>query len=209
MADRPRLPLVAGPQVWRLIRTDRDGANATGIPQMTAAFCRWAIYSGQLAMGAKHELISTGPDEWRFGDVRPLRVTSVSHDEPHMPGGRLLGDRMHAGPTVPTVVGTRPWWVRVELWWRGQPATIDYPGLHEGLFGRRWQLDGADWVLDRAVGLDPAHETDPGPQTWAEAQGDAAEEAARRAAADLGRPLLGWWSGLGVLALLYLLASRK
>jgi len=176
---------------------------------MTAAFVRWAIYSGTLGMGAKHELISTGPDEWRFGDVRPLKVTAVAHEEPNMPPGRLLGDRMHAGSTVPSVVGKRVWWVRVEIWWRGQPAEIDYPGLHEGLFGRRWQLDGADWVLDRAVALVPEQQTDPGAQTWGEAMGDAAKEAALRAAADLERTLLGWGSWLGILALAYLLGGRK
>jgi hypothetical protein len=176
---------------------------------MTAAFIRWAIYSGTLGMGAKHELISTGPDEWRFGDVRPLKVTAVGREQPNMPAGRLLGDRMHAGPTVPSVVGKHPWWVRVELWWRGQPATIDYPGLHEGLFGRRWQLDGADWVLDRAVALPVEQQTDPGAQTWGEAQGDAAADAILRATGDLGKTLAGWGAGFGVLALLYLLGGRK
>lgn len=217
MADaaHPRIPLVPGPQVWRLIRTDRDGAKATGsatepgIPQMTAAFVRWAIYSGTLGMGAKHELIAVGPDTWRFGDVRPLKVTSVGKVEPNLPGGRLLGDRMHAGPTAPSVVGRSPWWVRVEFWWRGQPATIDYPGLHEGLFGRRWQLDGADWVLDRAVAVPAEHERDPGGQTWAEAMGERAEAEIRAITTDLGKTLAGWGTGFGVLALLYLLGSRR
>ena len=208
MAERPRIGLVEGPQAWRIIRTDRDGATQRELPQMAAAFVRWAVYSGSLAMGAKHELVATGPDEWRIGDLRPLKVTHVGHDEPYVPPGRLLGDRMHAGTTVPTVVGRKPWWVMVEFWWRGRATTIDYPGLHEGLLGRRWQLDGSDWVLDRAVALPREHVRDPGSQTWAEAQGDAAEAAIRAAAADLGKTLLGWGSGLGVLALLYLFASR-
>lgn len=201
--------------MWLLLRTDRDNPRATdsvtepGLPQMAAAFCRWAIYQGSLPMGAKHELVSTGPDEWRFGDVRPFKVTSVGRVEPNMPLGTRIADRMRAGDTIPTVVGRQPWYVRVELWWRAGPTTIAYPGVHEGLFGRRWQVDGADWVLDRSVVPRAEHTRDPGSQTWAEAQGDAAEAAIRAAADDLGRMLRPSLGALGLLALAYLFASRK
>jgi hypothetical protein len=210
MAAHPTIEVREGPNVWRLLRTDRDGASEGQIPQMAAAAVRWFVRGVGPAgaeRGPLHELVSTGPNEWRFGWVRPLRVLSVTQSEPsNMPVGTLLADRNRTVPdTIPTVRGQKPWWVVVQFWWRAPNATIEYPALREGIFGRSYELNGADWVLDQAVA--PQRSPDPGGQTWDEAQGANASAAVKSAGESLGKVVAGGF-GLGILALLYLL-SRK
>ena len=209
MAPRVTIPVVQGPQVWRLLRTDRDGASAAEIPQMAAAAVRWFVRGVGTAgseRGPLHELVPTAPNTWRFGWVRPLRVLSVSHGEPRTPVGTLLASRSTTVPaTVPSVRGQNPWWVLVEFWWRAPDARIEYPGLREGILGRAYELDGADWVLDRAIR--PKAAVEPGDKTWTDAQGARAAAAAASVGPGLARVIQGG-VGLGVLVLLYLL-SRK
>lgn len=209
MAARTTIQVREGPNVWRLLRTDRDGASAGQIPQMAAAAVRWFVRGVGTAgaeRGPLHELVSTGPNEWRFGWVRPLRVLSVAQSEPSVPAGEILADRTVSLPgTVATVRGQKPWWVMVQFWWRAPDARIEFPALREGILGRSYELNGADWILDRAIV--PAASRDPGGQTWGEAQGAKASEAVKSASSDLGK-VVEAGMGVGILALLYLL-SRK
>jgi hypothetical protein len=207
-SGRTKIPIRQGYNVWRLLRTDRDAASAGEIPQMAAAVVRYFIRgleaSGQ-ERGPLYELTSTAPNEWRFGWVRPLKVLSVSQSPQAMPAGIVLADRHKTvKDTIPTVRGQKPWYVLVGFWWRAPDALIDYPGLREGLFGRSYELDGADWTLDSAT---TTAGKDPGDQTWTQAQGAAAGKLAREAGAGLGA-VLGSVRGIGVLVLLYLI-SRK
>jgi len=161
---------------------------------MAAAAVRWFLReTGE--HGTLPELVSTGEKSWRFGAARPVRVMQVSKSEPMVPSGRVLATREQSVPdTVPSVVGQRPWWVVAEIWWRAPDTTVDYPGLHEGLFGRSYQLNGADWVLDRAV--IPAGSTDPGDETWAHAETTAAAGAAGKVLATTGLGLAAILAGL-------------
>lgn len=204
-----RVPLRPGEQVWRLLRTDRDGASATEIPDMAAATVRYWVRGVGTAgseRGPLWELVPTGPGEWRFGWVRPFRVVAVSHQATSLPAGRVVGDRMHAGAELPTVRGTNPWYVTVRFWWRGPAAEIEYPGHREGILGRSRALIGADWTLDTAI-LPATEQPDPGDQTWNEATGKRAEEAAAAVTSSLGRTVLGGL-GLGALVLVYLIAKQ-
>lgn len=202
----PRIRVVQGANAWRLIRTDRDGASRSEIPQMAAAAVRWWLRRAQSA--ALHELVATGSKEWRFGDVRPLQVIDVARNQqPRLPTGTLIADRHTSVPgTIPTVRGERPWWVSLQFWWRRPTVSIPFPGLSESLLGRSYQLNSADWVLDRAVAVKTGH--DPGDATWGQAQGDAAARAAEGAAKDLGNVLAPTAGGLGLLAVLWLLSKR-
>ena len=208
VAGRTKIAIRKGRNVWRMLRTDRDGASAAEIPQMAAAAVRYVIRGLDAAgseRGPLHELTSTGPREWRFGWVRPLRVLSVKH-EPQPVRGTVLADRQRTVPrTVPSVRGQKPWYILLEFWWRAPDALIDYPGFREGLFGRSYELNGADWVLDYAVHVREGK--DPGDKTWSTAQGKAARELAAKAGSALGSTLLGV-GGLAALVLLYLI-SRK
>jgi hypothetical protein len=213
MAARASIPIRQGANVWRLLRTDRDGAASHEIPQMAAAVVRWFIRGVGTAgaeRGPLHELVSTGPNEWRFGWVRPLRVLSVGRAEPSLPAGNVVADRVKSVPgLIPTVRGQRPWWVLVQFWWRAPDAFIEYPAMREGLFGRSAEFTGADWLLDRAVipSVDSFASIDPGDATWNQAQGAKASQAIAEAGTGIARVLTGGF-GLGVLVALYLLSRR-
>lgn len=203
MANRPQIPVFQGANVWRLLRTDRDGASARDIPQMAAAAVRFFL-ERPTGLGAKHELTPTGTNEWRFGSARPFRVLAISRTESGLlaaPVGPIVADRHKSVPgTIPTVQGQRPWWVLVRFDWRAPDTTIDYPAVREGLFGRSYELQAADWLLDRAVRLPAA---DPDDRTWGDAMGDRAVAATD----ELGRVLL---PSLGIAALLAILwLTRK
>lgn len=187
-----------------------SSATEPGIPQMAAAAVRWFV-RGVGPQGAErgplHELVSVGPNEWRFGWVRPLRVLRVSQSEPPMPHGGILADRHTTVPeTIPSVKADKPWWVLVEFWWRAGAVRIQYPGLKEGLFGRSYELNGADWVLDRAV-VPSTVQPDPGAETWGQAQGAHAAAAVKSASSALGKVVEGGF-GLGILALIYLISKK-
>lgn len=208
MADTTLIRVVQGANVWRLLRTDRDGASAGEIPRMAAPAVRWFLLRGTADMAAKHEIIPTGHNEWRIGPIRPLKVLSVTRDEPNVPVGETLADRQTSLPrTIPAVSAQRPWWVMVQFWWREPAKMIPFPGLREGFLGKSYQLAGADWLLDRAIA--PAASIDPGGQTWGEAMGENVEDAAGRVTNDLFHSLEALGGGLVVALLLMLLGSRK
>lgn len=167
----PRLPVFQGRNVWRLVRGNVDEPDPESLPQKAAAFVRWVFQQNRTGTP---ELVPVGPDEWRFGDVRPLRVLSVSDDPQPMPPGKLMGDRETVPGVAPAVrlkQGTTPKFVLLEFWWRGSPTeTVPYPAWQKGLLGPSYTLTGADWLLDKAVWDDDAD--DPGDESWAEAQGE-------------------------------------
>lgn len=206
---RPQIELRPGLNLWRLLRTDRDGAKQAKVIQSAAAAVRYFVGEG-LSPEANATLIPVRDREYRFGDVRPLRVLDVSRKAGQsMPAGTLLADRMAVPGTVPTVRARRPWWVLCELWWRGPLRQIDYPGVRAGILWPSWTLDGADWVLDRAVYVPREAATDPGGSTWLESMGDQAQAAFLRATDDLGDLLGSVGGGLAILAVILLLASRR
>jgi len=196
---KTRVRVVQGVNVWRLLRTDRDGASATEIPQMAAAAVRWFL-RGKTAQGGLHELVKTGKNQWRFGAVRPLQVLKVSH-LPTEARGVVLADRHRVPGTAPSVRAQRPWIVLVRFWWRKPDARIPFPGMTEGLMGREYQLNGADWLLDRAV-TPKGDVPDPGDKTWGEVTTEAAADAAGQVMAGIGGV------GLAVLLGLYLFSKR-
>jgi len=173
----PRVAVFPGRNVWRLLRGNVDEPDPEDIPQKAAALVRYVFEDSQ---APTHELVSVGPDEWRFGDVRPLRVLSVSDAPQKLPPGTLLGDRtllldVNVAPAVRVKPATVPSFVLVEFWWRGSPTkTVAWPAWQKGILGPTYALTGADWLLDAAV-FDP-DAADPGDETWGEAQGERASE---------------------------------
>lgn len=209
MADpRPQLAVKPGLNVWRLLRTDRDGAEPKRIPQSAAAAVRYFL--GEALAPESNVLVPSGKLEWRVGNARPIEVLDVSRKAGQpLPDGELLADRVQTVPIrIPTVNGVKPWWVLVRFWWRGPEKTIDYPGVKQGLVWPRWSLTDADWLLDRAVHVAEPDVPDPGAATWAEAMGDKAQSALLSATDDLGR-LISAGSGFAILALLWFLSNRK
>jgi hypothetical protein len=209
MADRPKLKVLPGLNVWRLLRTDRDGATQGEIPQTAAAAVRYFL-GYALSPEAGATLVPSGTNEWRFGEARPVQVTDLSRQAgPALPDGELLADRVQSVPTtIPTVRGKRPWWVVVRFWWRGPAGQVDYPAVRAGLIWPSYKLNDADWVLDRAVFV-PNASGDPGSATWWDAMGDKAQSAFLKATDDLGDILKISGGGLAIVALLFLLAGRR
>jgi len=183
--------VMPGPNLWRLIRSDLDGIAADDIPRRAANFVRLSLDTGWA-----HELVSTGDNEWRIGSARPLRVLSVSRQRESIEG-TILADRQTSVPdTIPSVRGREPWFVIVKFWWREPAQEIRFPGLAQGLLGPYYELNGAQWVLDRAV---QSHVDErPSDESWSSAMGETVQNVA-----------VGGLSGLAVIALLYLLSQRK
>lgn len=213
-SKRPQLEVRPGLNVWRLLRTDRDVTEPDNIPQHAAAAMNYFLAGGLSPIRNQH-LVRVGKNEWRFGNLLPLQVLEISRRAgPAMPMGEVLADRVTTVPgTIPTVKAKKPWWVLVRFWWRGPRTVIDYPGVTMGWVSPHWALNGADWVLDRAVFVPegtPATPPDPGAQKWAEALGDKAEAAFLRATdVDLGALLGDLGMGFGILVLLYFLSQKN
>lgn len=209
---RPQLLVKPGLNAWRLLRTDRDGATEAQIPRTTAAVMRYFLtgYPFPEPGFPEVQLIPIRPNEWRFDDVRPLKLVEVSRKSgPALPRGELLADRMNVPDTVPSVSASKPWWVVVWFWWRGPEKSIDYPGVRSGWLWPSWELNGADWVLDRAVWVPEGVQQDPGAESWSSAVKDETEAAFLRKTGHLGDLLVTGGQGLAVAALLYLLLSRS
>jgi hypothetical protein len=204
--QRPKLAVPEGCNVWRLLRTDRDGQTEAKIPQNAAAAVRYFLGLG-LSPQENQQLVPVAHWTWRFGNVRPLEVLSVGHEEPPLTSGQILADRQRVPDTVPTVSGKHPWWVLLRFWWRQPGITIDYPGVRQGLLWPSWTLDGADWLLDRAHYVSPSDVQDPGAATWTDAVTDHAQAEFLAKTGHLG-DLLATGSALAVLLALYLLSKR-
>lgn len=200
-----RIALLEGPQAWRLIRTRRDGASKmeveTTLGPAMARMLRAANDSEN-----PWEIFRTGNDEYRIGAARPILVANVSRDPEPLPDGNTIADRQKGvGDVIPTVRGGTPWYVDVRFWWRGSPTSIAYPAIKVDWLGRRVHaLNGADWVLDKAVAL-PDDTADPGGETWVEEQG----KRVKAAAPFVGLGLATMLAVGGAIALgAYVLAAR-
>lgn len=211
MAERPKVPVFPGRNVWRLLRGTDDDPSPDDLPQKAAAFVRF-VFRG--AMIPTPELIPTGEREWRFEDVRPFRVLSVAQAPQGLGPGRLVADRSQLTETATVRVrhGTKPFYVLVEFWWRGEAKTVDFPAYQRGFFSPTYSLMGADWLLDKAS-FDEEPGLDPGDESWVEEQGENAEELAKRATgglSDIFGAAAAVASGvqmLGILALLWYLSK--
>jgi hypothetical protein len=211
MAARPKLKVLPGLNVWRLLRTDRDGAKLQDLGQTAAAALRYFL-GESLSPEPSATLVPTGSNEWRFGNARPVQLVDISRQAgPALPAGELLADRVQTVPrTVPTVRGKRPWWIVIRFWWRGPAGKIDYPAVRSGIIWPSYQLNDADWVLDRAVHVPKdAAPADPGSATWVDAMGDKAQAAFLRATDDLANLLKVSGGGLALVAVLFLLSGRR
>jgi len=206
VAEKPTIPVFKGANVWRLLRTDRDAASSESIPQRTAAAC-WRFLESDLVNSPIYELVPTARNEWRFGAARPLRVLAVS-DRPMEPSSdgppaRLVVDRQRLTQAA-AVTGGKPWYVLVQFFWRLPDATLIYPAMVDGMFGAKFQLMGADWLLDKAWQVKVPKRDDPGDETWTEAMGDRAGQAMASASSALAQTM-GGVLGVQALALLGLL----
>jgi len=165
-----RIGLVPGPQAWRLLRTDKDGASEAQVRNtLGPALAKMLQEANDSA--EPWETIKT-LEGYRIGAARPIRVLSVGRQAEPLPEGPTLANRQDGvGNVVPTVAGSKPWFVNLDLWWRANATNIAYPGLRRDWLGRKvYGLNGADWTLDKAVDLPESYEQDdPGDETWGDA----------------------------------------
>jgi len=174
------IPLKEGEQIWELLVTDKFGLSADELVSdkvhglgvvLDAVLSRAA--SGQPSMPAPWQEIGTGNNTFRVGSARPVEVLSIAHASPNTPGKVIADRNTYAGDGIPTVLGQKPWWVTVRLWWRAPDTTVPWPAF-TSLFPALPDLDqvnGAEWVLWRAV-LPAKPAADPGDQSWGAAQGE-------------------------------------
>ena len=178
-----RIPIATGENVWRLLRTDRDGATREEVLQMVGPAMHHLLHEAgeQFAeIDPWQIVVQSGPDgselpEWRIGAARPIVAVKAARGMTPpwpMPEARqVLWSRNHyTGPGLPGVkVSTKPWWILVRFWWRQDPSEITVPGYRVNAIG--WHESGeddlqqADWLLDKAI-VPVAEQTDPGAQTW-------------------------------------------
>lgn len=224
MAD-PTLRLVPGRQVWILGRTDRDGASAQEVADMAAGFLEYSfrdVSGGPPGSGA-NEVFATSHDplEWRVSAARPIRlmfppVQSVDELDSSLkaslagdsPGGdgEVIARREELDP-LPLLNASRPWYLALEVWWRGPASTIAWPCLQVTWAGTRQRdYEEADWLLLRAF-VPPGSVPDPGGESWGEAAGEAVSAVARKAVAVGRSSLLLVGAGVGIV-LVVALASR-
>lgn len=209
MADIAKIPLVQGEQIWVLIRTDRDGATADQIGSSVGDFMRWVLRNAAQAgtdITDLHQVIQTGPNEWRVGAARPVTLVSVERARPSYPVGQTIASReTYPGDGLPTVNGQTPWWVTIRFWWRAASTTVEWPSLIArvgsltGFNIADYSIDQADWTLDRAI-VPKAPVKDPGDATWAQAQEHRAEAAASSILGTGGKVV----AGLAVVTVVYL-----
>jgi hypothetical protein len=201
MAD-PTIRIVQGPQRWLLVRTDRDGASAEEVADMLAGFLQYIFR--QLGADAL-EIFETGENEWRIGQARPVRfVTLPTKDTLFLSTGTKIADSMDLD-VFPTVSGERPWFMVVEIWWRGVQTDVRWPALKvSGLGWREWSLDRADWLLLQSR-IPDAPPGDPGDATW----GSAVKKKAKEAVKTAGNWSLGLGAGLFAVLGASLLLRRR
>lgn len=179
----PPVKLRQGENVWLLLATDKFGASADdvitdkvdGLAVALDAILS-TVKSGQPVAPAPWQEIGTGNKTFRIGSARPVEVVSVTKTEPTLPKGAIVADRnQYPGEGVPTVIGQKPWWVLVRIWWRAPDTELPWPAFTERfpLLPDLEQVNGAEWVLAEAVWPD-ATTADPGEQSWGSAQADRA-----------------------------------
>lgn len=198
----PTIRIVQGPQRWLLVRTDRDGASADEVAGMLAGFLQFLFR--QLGADAL-EIFETGKHEWRIGQARPVRFVNLpTKDTLFLATGTKIADSMDLD-VFPTVSGERPWFMVVELWWRGVQTDVRWPALKvSGLGWREWSLDRADWLLLQSR-IPDATGSDPGDATW----GASVEASALEVAKKAGNWSLGLGAGLFAVLGASLLLRRR
>lgn len=180
MNNSDAVRIVQGENVWRILRTDRDGASRGEVLEMAGQFMRWALAPANQT-GEPWELLSTGDLEWRVGAARPILALEAGHTPQPLPAGTPMGDRRFAVPdTIPTVRGQRPWFLLVRFYWRAPSVTVPWPSLLVSTLGfRSREHNGADWTLDRAVAVAAPSELEEDDRTWGEDQAERAKNAAK------------------------------
>ena len=175
---RTRLPVVAGEQVWRLLRTDRDGATREEVLAMVGPAMHHLLHEAgeQFASIDPWQLVVETDDqgvkrhEWRIGAARPIVAVDAQQSDLLLPkASRVLGSRVSTpGAELPTVVGQRPWRIIVRFWWRQPDSSVDYPGYAVNAVGwHDYRLTDADWLLDKAI-VPAVPDPDPGADTFGE-----------------------------------------
>lgn len=181
MSD-PTLILRPGVQRWLIARTDRDGASADQIADWVAGFTQYSFrtISGDQPGSSPEELISTGEHQWRVSSARPVTITVLPHqDTPIGLNGATLIQSREQLDELPVLARqtSKPWYLELEIWWRGPQANIAWPCLAVNAFGlRSHDYQNADWLL-MASWVPTTIPADPGGESWAEAEGDAIAEA--------------------------------
>ena len=211
------MPLVAGEQIWVLIRTDRDGASADEVGASVGNFMRWVLRNAAAAgtgITDLQQVVQTGPNEWRVGAARPVSVVSVSRTRPTYPTGKVVASReTYPGDGIPTVNGQTPWWITIRFWWRAASTTVEWPSLVArvgsltGLNLADYSIDQADWTLDRSI-VPSQPVADPGDATWSATQAKRVGDAAT-GIIGVGGKVVG---GIALLAIAYIAiraASRR
>lgn len=222
--DWPRLPIATGENVWRLLRTDRDGATREQVLSQVGPVLFRLLSDADARSSVLYpwELVvrtappgGPNPYEWRIGQARPIEAIAAEQLEmpPPIAPGTVLGSRETVLPdTVPMVGGTAPWSVVLRFWWRGPASSVPYPAIAvtaTQLATRTW--DAPDYLLDRAV-APTSPDVDPGPESWGEAEakraGDVVAPILRTAAAAyVGGQVIGLAVAAGLL--LWWLARKQ
>lgn len=215
----PNIMLRQGRNLWRLLRTDRDGASEAEVAETTGPAVSKMIRPAGVQSGP-WEVFRTddgsATPSWRIGEARPVTLVAIERYSPEVtppslhppPGAMMIAQRLrYPGDGLPTVAGQRPWWVVVDLWWRGLDVAIPWPGFAVNWLGVRTQtVIDADWVLDEAIWVPPAEEVtpDPGDETALSEHLGHAEQAAKNALRVTMPPLIV--TG-GIVIGIYLLVS--
>lgn len=167
MAD-PTLRLVPGRQQWLIARTDRDGASAAEVANMLAGFLQYTFrdIQGDQPGSSPEEIFTTGDHEWRVSAARPVRLLlTPSQTEPPVSGAIIA--RREDLDELPLLRASKPWYLVVEVWWRGPEASIPWPALQVTWAGTRQRdYTEADWLLLRSF-VPPGDAVDPGDDSWA------------------------------------------
>ena len=214
------IPLKQGRNLWRLLRTDRDGVGEEQVietvgPAIAKLIRPIGIQEGPWEIFRIDD--GSGNPMWRIGDARPVELVGLERYEldrnlgPKLElpdGAQILAERLqYPGPTLPTVNAQRPWWVLVDLWWRRPDATVYWPGFRVNWLGNRIRtVVDADWVLDTAAYVPPAAEVkpDPGDASSLAAHGERIQGAAKQLIKFSAPPLV---IGGGLALTVYILAK--
>jgi hypothetical protein len=207
MAD-PTLRLVPGRQQWLIARTDRDGASAAEVADMVAGFLQFTFrdVQGDQPGSSPEEVFPTGNHTWRVSAARPvILLLTPSQTEPPVSGSIIA--RREDLEELPLLNASRPWYLVVELWWRGPAASIPWPALQVTWAGTRQRdYTEADWLLLRSF-VPPTEATDPGDDSWSGATSAAIGEGLRVLKSGLSTAALVV-AGLFAMGGVMLLASR-
>jgi len=196
----PTLSLVPGRQVWVVGRTDRDGASQAEVARMVAGFLQhtFRTVQGDQPGSGPNEVFATSsgdePLEWRVSAARPVRLLGhpvqsmaeladvltasllSSSTESETTTQRIIARREDLDP-LPLLVASTPWYLALDVWWRGPAATIPWPCLQVTWAGTRQRdYQEADWLLLSSF-VPPGAAVDPGDETWGEATAENVEAA--------------------------------